>query len=107
MKTATVRDLRNRFKQVSAWVEAGETVQILKRGKPFARVVPEKPSKGFLGSMAGTGEIAADFDDPLPLALDQVQQHRNRQSGQRDEEERGQERHISAPARDAPSSSGS
>ena len=41
MKTATVRDLRNRFQQISRWLEQGESVQVKKRGKPFARVVPE------------------------------------------------------------------
>jgi antitoxin (DNA-binding transcriptional repressor) of toxin-antitoxin stability system len=38
MKTATVADLRNNFRRVSAWIEHGETVQILKRGKVFARL---------------------------------------------------------------------
>ena len=36
MKTATVADLRNNFRRVSAWIEHGETVQILKRGRAFA-----------------------------------------------------------------------
>lgn len=36
MKTATVADLRNNFRQVSAWIEHGETVQIVKRGRAFA-----------------------------------------------------------------------
>lgn len=48
MKTATVADLRNDFRRVGAWVSAGEEVQILKRGKPFAKLVPitkEKPKK--------------------------------------------------------------
>ena len=40
MKTATVADLRNHFRQVSAWIEDGETVAIVKRGKPFAHLVP-------------------------------------------------------------------
>lgn len=38
MKTATVADLRNHFRRVSSWIESGETVQILKRGKPFAQL---------------------------------------------------------------------
>lgn len=38
MKTATVADLRNNFRRVSAWIEHGETVQIVKRGKPFAQL---------------------------------------------------------------------
>ncbi|MCC6356223.1 MAG: hypothetical protein IT577_20250 [Verrucomicrobiae bacterium] len=40
MKTATVADLRNRFRRVSAWIESGEPVEIVKRGKAFARLVP-------------------------------------------------------------------
>jgi antitoxin (DNA-binding transcriptional repressor) of toxin-antitoxin stability system len=45
MKTATVADLRNHFPRVSAWIENGEAVQIIKRGKAFARLVPvEKPA---------------------------------------------------------------
>lgn len=45
MKTATVADLRNHFRRVSAWIENGESVQIVKRGKAFARLMPmEKPA---------------------------------------------------------------
>lgn len=40
MKTATVADLRNHFRRVSAWIENGEAVQIIKRGKAFARLLP-------------------------------------------------------------------
>ena len=41
MRTATVADLRNHFRRLSAWIENGETVQIIKRGKAFARLMPE------------------------------------------------------------------
>lgn len=67
MKTATIRDLRNEFARVSKWLDAGETVQLLKRGKPFARVVPEPRTKSFLGSGKGTAKLAPDFDAPLDL----------------------------------------
>jgi antitoxin (DNA-binding transcriptional repressor) of toxin-antitoxin stability system len=40
MRTATVRDLRNHFARVSAWIEHGEAVEITKGGKAFARLVP-------------------------------------------------------------------
>ena len=40
MKTATVRDLRNRFPRVAAWISEGEAVEITKSGKPFAHLVP-------------------------------------------------------------------
>ncbi len=43
MKTATVRELRNQYRSVLSWVEAGEEVTISKRGKIIARLVPEKP----------------------------------------------------------------
>lgn len=38
MKIASVADLRNEFRRVSAWIDEGETVQIMRRGKPFARL---------------------------------------------------------------------
>ncbi len=43
MRTATVRELRNQYRSVLGWVEAGEEVAISKRGKIIARLVPEKP----------------------------------------------------------------
>jgi antitoxin (DNA-binding transcriptional repressor) of toxin-antitoxin stability system len=45
MKTATVADLRNHFRRVSAWIEDGQTVAIVKRGRLFARLVPIAQSK--------------------------------------------------------------
>ena len=45
MKTATVRDLRNRFPRVAAWIAEGEPVEITKAGKLFARLVPPTPAK--------------------------------------------------------------
>jgi prevent-host-death family protein len=45
MKTATVRDLRNRFPRVAAWIEEGEPVEITKAGRPFARLLPAKPGE--------------------------------------------------------------
>lgn len=46
-KTATVADLRNHFRRVSAWLENGESVEIIKRGRRFARLVPaaDQPHK--------------------------------------------------------------
>jgi antitoxin (DNA-binding transcriptional repressor) of toxin-antitoxin stability system len=45
MKTATVRDLRNRFPRVAAWIAEGEPVEITKAGKLFARLMPPAPVK--------------------------------------------------------------
>jgi prevent-host-death family protein len=45
MKKATVRDLRNRFPRVAAWIAQGEPVEITKAGKTIAHLVPAKPVK--------------------------------------------------------------
>jgi antitoxin (DNA-binding transcriptional repressor) of toxin-antitoxin stability system len=68
MKTATVRELRNDFGRLSKWLEKGETVSIVKRGKPFARVVPEPKAKSFLGAGQGSVvKIPDDIDEPLGI----------------------------------------
>jgi len=67
MKIATIRDLRNEFARVSKWLENGETVQIVKRGKPFARVVPEPRQGAFFGAGAGTVKLPRDIDDPVDI----------------------------------------
>jgi antitoxin (DNA-binding transcriptional repressor) of toxin-antitoxin stability system len=43
MRTATVADLRNNFRLISSWIEHGETVQILKRGRAFAQLAATPP----------------------------------------------------------------
>lgn len=43
MKTATVRDLRNHFSKVEAWLLDGEQVCIEKRGEPVAMLTAIKP----------------------------------------------------------------
>lgn len=40
MKTASIRDLRNQFPVVARWIEEGESVEITRGGKPFARLAP-------------------------------------------------------------------
>lgn len=45
MKTATVRDLRNHFPRVAAWISEGESVEITRAGKIIARLVPAGPPK--------------------------------------------------------------
>jgi antitoxin (DNA-binding transcriptional repressor) of toxin-antitoxin stability system len=46
MKVATVADLRNRFAEVSKWIEDGEKVEIRKRGRAFATLSPApRPKK--------------------------------------------------------------
>ena len=40
MKTANVRDLRNNFPKLEAWIADGEQIEIVKRGQTIARLVP-------------------------------------------------------------------
>lgn len=40
MRTATVRQLRNEFPRIEAWVHEGESIHISKRGKIIATLVP-------------------------------------------------------------------
>ena len=42
MKTATVREIRNEFAKILNWVEDGEQVEITKRKRVVARLVPVK-----------------------------------------------------------------
>lgn len=42
MKTATVRDLKHNMRKVTHWLSEGEEVELTRRGKPFARVVPHQ-----------------------------------------------------------------
>ncbi len=39
-RTATVRDLRNRFADVAKWIEDGEQVTITRNGSIFATLTP-------------------------------------------------------------------
>jgi antitoxin (DNA-binding transcriptional repressor) of toxin-antitoxin stability system len=43
MKTATVRDLRYRFSAIEAALRQGEEIEIRKRKRVVARLVPERP----------------------------------------------------------------
>lgn len=45
-RRATVADLRNNFRRVSAWLENGESVEIIKRGRHFARLIPAAAPSG-------------------------------------------------------------
>ena len=58
-KTATVADLRNHFRRVSAWLENGEPVEIIKRGRRFARLVPAAAAPRKLVKIDFTGQLRA------------------------------------------------
>jgi prevent-host-death family protein len=40
MKTTTVRELRNNYARVLKWVAAGQEIQVTRRGKVVAKVIP-------------------------------------------------------------------
>ena len=67
MKTATIRDLRNEFARLSKWLERGETIEILKRGKPVADLVPKSRGKprSLLGCTPSPYPLPDDIDDPV------------------------------------------
>lgn len=44
-RTATVRDLRNRFASVAKWIEDGEQVTITRHGAAFATLAPARRAK--------------------------------------------------------------
>ncbi len=52
MKTASVRELRNEFPRIEAWVQEGESVSISKRGRIIATLVPA------LGTSPASGVFA-------------------------------------------------
>lgn len=43
MKTATIRQIRNSFPSVLAWIAEGEEVTVLNRTRPVARLLPPRP----------------------------------------------------------------
>jgi prevent-host-death family protein len=45
MKTASVRDLRNRFADIAKWIEDGERVTITRNGAVFATLSPAAPNE--------------------------------------------------------------
>jgi len=69
MKTATVRDLRNDFARLSKWLDQGETIEIIKRGKPVADLVPKVSGKrkALLGCTPSPYPIPADIDEPVAV----------------------------------------
>ena len=73
MKTATMRDLKHNLRQVSSWLAAGEEVQLTRRGKPFARLIPEStngPAFQRPDFAAGLQEI---WGDAPPLTKQQTE----------------------------------
>jgi prevent-host-death family protein len=45
MKSTTVRELRNNYARVLKWVAKGEEVEVTRRGKVVAKVIPPAPGR--------------------------------------------------------------
>ena len=57
MKTATVRDLRNRYTSLLRWISAGEEILITQRGVVIARLSPETSRTAGVVNWAETPEV--------------------------------------------------
>jgi len=60
MRTATVRDLSNHYTSLLGWISAGEEIVITQRGKPVARLIPEKPAPPGTVDWSEAPEITRD-----------------------------------------------
>jgi len=47
MKTVTIRDLRYHFAEVEGRLQRGEEVEIRRRQRPIAKLVPLRPTAGY------------------------------------------------------------
>jgi prevent-host-death family protein len=68
VRTATVRDLRNHYTSLLSWVSAGEEVIITQRGKPVARLIPEKPAEPEKVNWGNAPEVTRDRSKEITLA---------------------------------------
>jgi prevent-host-death family protein len=71
MKTATVRDLRNRYTSVLRWVSAGEDVLITQRGRVIARLIPETAESAQLVDWASSPEVLKNRSGDQVLSAEQ------------------------------------
>jgi prevent-host-death family protein len=65
--TVSVHIVKSKFSQLVGRVEAGETITIVRRGKPIAKLVPIMPvRKRQFGALRGRVNLDDSFFDPLP-----------------------------------------
>jgi antitoxin (DNA-binding transcriptional repressor) of toxin-antitoxin stability system len=57
MKSVTIRDLRYRFSEVEARLQRGEEVEVRRRQRPIARLVPLRPTVEYPDFAAVQAEI--------------------------------------------------
>jgi antitoxin (DNA-binding transcriptional repressor) of toxin-antitoxin stability system len=71
MKTATVRDLRNRYTSLLSWIGAGEEIVITQRGKVIARLVPEPASSAQRADWSQSPAVKRNRSGATTLAASQ------------------------------------
>jgi antitoxin (DNA-binding transcriptional repressor) of toxin-antitoxin stability system len=78
MTTVTVRDLRYDFPRIEDLLRQGEEIQITKRGKAIARLVPEQPKRPELPDFLG--RIRAIYGDEMlePSGAEIIRMDRDR-----------------------------
>lgn len=71
MQIVNIHEAKTQFSKLIEAVTHGEEIVIAKAGKPAAKLVPVQASKPVRkpGALKGKMRIAADFDAPLPDAL--------------------------------------
>jgi prevent-host-death family protein len=73
MKTATVRDVQHHLSKVLAWVEKGEEVQITRRNRAVAKLVPADASTRPVTLPAFTARARQIWGDaPTGKSLSQI-----------------------------------
>lgn len=72
MKTATVRDLRNRYTELLAWLAAGQEVLITQRGKPVARLLPARTSQAGTVDWTKSRAVRRDRSQMRQLGADEA-----------------------------------
>jgi len=71
MKTASVRDLRNRSTMVLRWVSTGEEALITRRGVVIARLSPETDQSAQAVDWASSPEVLRDRSGESQLSAEQ------------------------------------
>lgn len=72
MKVATVRELRNDYRQLLDRVVAGEEIVITKRGRPLARLVPERPAEAGAVDWSLSEAIGRDRSQERQLTAEEL-----------------------------------
>lgn len=74
MKTATVRDLRNRYTTLLEWIKAGEEILITQKGKSVARLVPEKAADAGTVDWSKSAAVRRDRSRDRVLTAEESEQ---------------------------------